>query len=63
MDLSKPEDEAAAERLHDELKPDFVIGSPSCTPFVQLNWGCNFPAWIPIRSSKCFKRGASTDCS
>ena len=38
-DLSRREDQQLVEDMIDEQKPDWLIGSPPCTAYIQLNWG------------------------
>ena len=42
-DFSKPSDRREAIALIEADNPDWIIGSPPCTPFSPLNVGLNFP--------------------
>ena len=42
-DFSKPSDQREAIALIEADNPDWIVGSPPCTPFSPLNVGLNFP--------------------
>ena len=58
-DLPNLEGRNEAERLQDEQKQEFVIGSPPCPEYSQLNWGLNFPKMTTEEVERRWKDGMS----
>ena len=46
-DFSRAADRQEALRMVEAQNPDWIIGSPPCTPFSFLNHGLNFPKMAP----------------
>ena len=54
--LSKKEDQQLAEDMVLRQKPDWLTGSPPCTPCRSFNWGLNFSKMDPKRVEEILRK-------